>query len=81
LYQTESFTVLPSKVIQERYEATAESPAKIVSNYTSTGNSVFQKETPRELFKAEWNLLKDVSAFPQYRSHLKERLCFRGVME
>jgi hypothetical protein len=64
LYRSSVYDVFSSKVIQGKYEATAESYSKIISNYKSP----YLQEVEHEALNVEWRLTKDVSAYPQYHS-------------
>lgn len=54
IYKSDAYTVLKDRVIQGEFEAIAVSSTAITSNY----------EHP----DAKWELSKDISDFPQYKS-------------
>lgn len=65
LYQSAEFTITTDKVIQGKFEATAVSPTKIVSNYKSD----YKKPTPRKIdFKFSINGL-DNERYPGEDHH------------
>ena len=64
LYRSNAFDVFSSKVVQSMFEATAVSSTKIVSNYLSP----LRQSTDPKTIRSEWNLEKNISAYPQYHS-------------
>ncbi len=68
LFRSESFSIYSTKVVQEKYEASAESPTRIVSNYKGSDQSQIHIGTLQELITKEWTLTKDISPFPQFHS-------------
>jgi hypothetical protein len=68
LFKSKPFSVYSTKIVQGKYEASAESPIKIVSNYESSDQSQIYSGISRELITKEWILTRDVSLFPQFHS-------------
>ncbi|RPI06944.1 MAG: glycogen debranching protein [Ignavibacteriae bacterium] len=68
LFQSPSFTITASEVIEGNYRAAAISAVKIHSSYKSQTGGQAALQGHMEPIESEWTLTRDVSGFPQYHS-------------
>lgn len=61
LYQTKSYSLEPTKVVEGKFQGSAESATKIVSTYRSTS-------TKDDNHKYTWTVKNDLSVYPKYTS-------------
>jgi hypothetical protein len=64
LYRSTAFDIFSSKVVEGHFEASAVSSTRILTNY----KSLLHGSADQDTIKSEWNLEKDISAYPQYHS-------------